>query len=448
MRSPQLRLFTAREFVHDSDLGRLTRVIEILPDNKLIHALQKKRASGRPYRHDPRVLWHIMLAGIILRHKFITEVLDELRRNCDLREAVGLFCVSEIPKPYEMSRFINRLVLHTDLIEEMFRELVHRLNKFLPDLGKHLACDATHIYTCARGRAKPQESADPQAHWGIKTKIVDRPDGTSYEQTFRWFGYKLHLLVDSFYELPIAFKVTPANVQEGTQLLSLVEQAADNLQNKPTSKRRATKENRCAFEEAPLAADKAYDHTENYRALHENYRIKAVIDMVHQKNRETGLNVYDVDRFTRFYHPDTKQWHEFIFCGYEKRQHSLKYRCPCDPKQPCSFYGQKCNKHKDGLGFTFRVKLSENYRYYTAIPRESKKWKREYNRRTAVERVFSRLKQVLEIEHSGFRTQQKVTIRVMGGLLVMLAHAVSCLEQNQIDKIRSMCIQTPAARAA
>ena len=37
----------------------------------------------------------------------------------------------------------------------------------------------------------------------------------SFGNTVTWFGYKLHLAVDTESELPIAFEVTPANVNDG-----------------------------------------------------------------------------------------------------------------------------------------------------------------------------------------------------------------------------------------
>jgi hypothetical protein len=39
--------------------------------------------------------------------------------------------------------------------------------------------------------------------WLTKTYKVKREDGTVWEKTKRWFGYKLHLIVDTVYELPL-----------------------------------------------------------------------------------------------------------------------------------------------------------------------------------------------------------------------------------------------------
>ena len=41
---------------------------------------------------------------------------------------------------------------------------------------------------------------------GDRTKMA-----ASLEKMVKWFGYKLHLVVDATYELPVAYKVTKAS---------------------------------------------------------------------------------------------------------------------------------------------------------------------------------------------------------------------------------------------
>ena len=51
---------------------------------------------------------------------------------------------------------------------------------------------------------------------------MTREDGTTQEKVVKCFGYKLHLIVDSKYELPVAFQVTTASksdVKEGEKLV-------------------------------------------------------------------------------------------------------------------------------------------------------------------------------------------------------------------------------------
>ena len=44
---------------------------------------------------------------------------------------------------------------------------------------------------------------DTDADWGKKTYKGTRKDGSTWEKVVKWFGYKLHLMMDSVYELPL-----------------------------------------------------------------------------------------------------------------------------------------------------------------------------------------------------------------------------------------------------
>jgi len=73
---------------------------------------------------------------------------------------------------------------------------------------------------------------DPDARWGAKgashkglalslskglkgtgETLATGGDKKSQKKrdTYFWFGYKLHMVVDALYELPVSFTVTPAN---------------------------------------------------------------------------------------------------------------------------------------------------------------------------------------------------------------------------------------------
>jgi len=67
--------------------------------------------------------------------------------------------------------------------------------------------DRLSLPTHARVRMDPSESGDPDADWDRKTKRGERSDGTLWEKLSKWFGYKLHLLIDSHYELPLADRI-------------------------------------------------------------------------------------------------------------------------------------------------------------------------------------------------------------------------------------------------
>jgi hypothetical protein len=84
-----------------------------------------------------------------------------------------------------------------------------------------------------------------------------------------WFGYKLHLLVDALYELPVAFAVTKASASDVKEGHALIDRLA---------KERPALVERCEA----LLADKAYDDTKLIVKLWDEHRIKPVIDIRNQ----------------------------------------------------------------------------------------------------------------------------------------------------------------------
>ena len=59
-----------------------------------------------------------------------------------------------------------------------------------------------------------------------------REDGTVWQKIVKWFGYKLHLIVDADYELPVAFEVTKASCSEipqGRKLLKKLKERHEEL---------------------------------------------------------------------------------------------------------------------------------------------------------------------------------------------------------------------------
>ena len=104
---------------------------------------------------------------------------------------------------------------HRELLMEILQALAEILRKELPDFGESTAIDGKAIPTYGR--------KDPDADWGKKVKVTKGKDGRTYEKEVKWYGYKLHLLVDTKYELPMAFTLTKASAAEITQLKPLLE---------------------------------------------------------------------------------------------------------------------------------------------------------------------------------------------------------------------------------
>ncbi len=101
------------------------------------------------------------------------------------------------------------------------------LMKLLPDFGKHLGYDGKAIKSHSTGRTNRRtgEKSDPDADWTEhKYRGVDSR-GKPWTKVKRWFGYELHIIADTKYEIPVSFALTKASASE----IKECERMADRL---------------------------------------------------------------------------------------------------------------------------------------------------------------------------------------------------------------------------
>ncbi len=70
-----------------------------------------------------------------------------------------------------------------------------------------MAVDSAAIHAYEKKQPKRKSELTGNANWGAKFD--------SFGNKVKWFGYKLHLAVDTASELPMALSVTPAHVNDG-----------------------------------------------------------------------------------------------------------------------------------------------------------------------------------------------------------------------------------------
>ena len=451
-------IFSWKHIEADSDLNRLRLVLAALPDDEFVSLLEKRRGKGRD-DYPVRPMWNAMLAGIVFQHPSAASLLRELRRNGELRDLCGfdpLPGAAAVPSDDAFGRFLAVVMDEQDEVVEIFHRLVEKLRARLPGLGNKLAVDSKAIRSYGRPvkdeDKKNQEDRrrDLDANWGTKTYKGVRADGSNWEKTSHWFGYKLHLLVDSAYELPLAFEVAGASSSDVTNLLPLVELLED-------------KHPELAEDARELSADKGYDSKANNRGLLDEYGIKPVIDKRKQwqeNHADHGIStrslfadradpfVYDEQGQVYCICPRTGEQRELYFCGYEADRRTLKYRCPaaancfdCKGRNSC-----EANAAVGNFGRVVRVPLDLDRRIFTPIARHTTKWKTAYARRSSVERVNSRIDCVLGFEQHTIRGMKKMTTRVTLALIVLLAMALGRITANQAELMRSLT--APVKRAA
>jgi len=427
-------LFTWKEVEARSDLERLGLVLEYLPDEGLMQKLEEQRKWGRD-DYPIRPVWNSVLAGIVYQHESVESLRRELLRNGELREHCGFDPrrgSGAVPPAWVYTRFLKFLFRYKEEIEGMFDGLVDELKELLPDLGFSVAVDSKGVSSAGRPTKETGEDGrrDTDASWGKKIYRGKREDGTLWEKVVNWFGYKIHLLVDTKYEMPIGYRVTRASASDCPELLPLVEALREKHPQIHRDIDTAT-------------GDKGYDSEENCRRLYDEHGIKPVIDIRRMwRDKETKLLdpgcadniVYDEVGRVYCICPKTGEQRPMSYGGFEKDRMALKYICPVKA------YGLTCSG-SDECGHAMkseRVSLEIDRRIFTPVSRSSYAWEREYKKRTAVERVNSRLDVSFGFEKHFIRGQKKMEVRVGLALCVMLAMAVGRIKEEHQELMRSL----------
>ena len=432
-------LFKWQDVEAKSDLERLRLVLEHLPDEALMRKLEEHRKRGRD-DYPIRPVWNSVLAGSVYQHQSVESLRRELLRNGELREGCGFDPhkgSGAVPRSWVYTRFLKLLIKFKPEIDTMLDTLVDTLKVLLPDLGFSVAVDSKGVSSAGRPTKETEEDGrrDTDADWGKKTYRGQREDGTLWEKVVKWFGYKIHLMVDTKYEMPIGYRVTRASESDTKQLLPMVKEVKEKHLE--------------IYKDMDMAAaDKAYDSEENCRKLYDEHGIKPVIDIRRMwRDKETRLLdpghsdniVYDEVGTVYCLCPVTGEQRQMAYGGFEKDRMVLKYVCPMRA------YGLTCQGSDQCVHAmkSERVSLEIDRRIFTPVSRSSYAWEREYKKRTAVERVNSRLDVSFGFEKYFIRGQKKMELRAGLALCVMLAMAVGRIKEQRQELMRSL-VKSPA----
>lgn len=482
-------LFTWHDIDILPDMRRLELVLHYLPDDAIVKALMIKRGRGRD-DYPVAAMWNVVVAGIVFQHRSIEGLVREMRRNPALLHICGFSALptqgkpgtryrrnehngsvqvitipakprDTVPNCWNFYRFLGNLIELEEtqgLISQMMKTLREQLMAQLPDFGQHLGYDGKAIDSHSTGRVKQAtgNTSDPDADWGKhETHGMDNKTGKEWNKVKTWFGYGLHLIADTQYEIAVAFRLTPASHSEGVELDSML----DDL-----------------FEETPelaegckdFSADRGLDNGKIKSKLWDEHKIRPLIDIRELWREEKQMPDYDPSKaITRSLYPEradniihtekgqvfcvcpqTKEQRDLAFQGFEADRNTLKYRCPaaaygldCKGRESC----YKNAKVKDSnFGRIIRIDITkQNRRIFTATPYGSPSWKRGYNRRSALERINNRIDNNFGFEDHYIRGKASMTTRVGLALAVMMALALGHVSQGRQEQMRSLVKPVP-----
>ena len=242
-------------------------------------------------------------------------------------------------------------------LRRRFTKLVRELQQVGTIQGRYLVVDATHLFAWASAKTKKDRSL-PFAAWG--------------EHIDSFYGYKVHILIDSEAELPIGVRITPGNPHDSGMYLPLIRKAKEDLELDNV---------------VAVFADGAYD------------------DKLLRKGTRQVL-------------------HCELYAAMNPRRSVRLQAIKARIKDVFDRWGEKINTIEDALRY-FGQKLLNEFGITLGTDEESylvHALKERMNRhiRIAVERVWSRLKFATDFERPMFRKPSSVRKRVYLGIIAML----------------------------
>jgi len=294
------------------------------------------KAKYRPKRRPPHPPLAMFKALIYQRLKQIPswrKLASTLKVDPDLTTQLGF---RKSPSFDSLSEFAIRI--GDEALEELFLGFVARIREYLPDFGRNVvAVDATLVRGYSKPRPRRYRKTDPDTTWGVS--------GEKFGKPLYVYGYKLQVISDAHYELPISFVVAPANRSEMTLF-------ADHLKQLLTQ----------GDKPQVLLADAGYDSKRNALLCLKN----GIAPVIAINPRRTG-----------------------------KKKRRADYLLP--------------------------------------IQRDSELWGYYYSKRSAAERLFSRLKLELGLLHIKRRTLSKVRFHFTMCLIAMLMVALASLSNGRAE---------------
>jgi IS5 family transposase len=294
-------------------------------------------------------------------------------------------------------------------VQELIASPSDALARLLPDFGKQLAIDSTIVlaYSNPDKQTKAGGLSDPEASWTTKSyKKGAHLEGKESRKEW-FFGYKLHILADSFWELPIAVKVTTAKESDSPHLIPLLRKAREQHQ---------------WLHPEVVSADAGYDGINNYQGISAEFNATPIID-IRDMGRKSAWAYYNQQGI-----PYCLGRKLMEYVGSNAQGHI--YRCVA---AKCHLQGEEGTPYCE---YVITVQPGDDLRKIGPVARVSAQWKKLFSRRSAVERVNSWLKGTRRLQDFCFRRLRKVTAHCLLSVLTLQASAVAQARMGGLVGVR------------
>lgn len=394
------------EFSHSPLVTELEDMFVSIPYKHLLDTIMTERTRafsplGRPgYLLEP--LLRGVLASYYLGLKSTAHIVRRLQEDTILAVICG-FDPRDIPHRSTFSRFKKKLSRFQDLVDQCLNQMTSELKSLLPGFGEVVAVDSTPV----RSHSNPSKKSisDTQAGWIAK-------GGSGKNKDWR-FGYRLHMVVDANSELPISKKLTLAKVQDMQEILPLL---------------RETKKRLPWFAPDVVLADKGYDSGDNCYGIVKEFDASPVIPLS-PKTKEPPPEITGSPAA-----PHCPAGLPLIYRSWDKKK-GLQYACSAKTGRVTCPMEKEC-----GLKTVWVRPVHDYRRFGYKVKRGTQEWGKQYRKRGAIERAYSRLKLTRRLEGHCFRGFDSVNIHATLSVLVMQSVALMKARKGLNNELR-VCVR-------
>jgi len=272
----------------------------------------------------------------------------------------------------------------------------------------HIASKGQYLDSFSKRKNKKLDSdgrRETDAEYSIKEYTYIGTDGKEHVKKETHYGFRAHIICDVTTELPVAFQVTKANKDEKKVMLELLNDLPDK---------------QCGLAET-IALDRGYDSIDMIKTI-KGLGILPVIDIRNMwKDPDTtkqykNTNIVYNAKGEVFYVNDELENVKMKYEGYDKNKRCLRY---------------SYNKKK------YKIYISYDERIFLPIARDSEKFRKLYNGRTAVERLNGRIDRDYMFEKHTIRGLKKMSLMLTLSMIVMNGMAVGKV-MNNLTSLRSL----------
>lgn len=380
----------------------------------------------KPYERS--ALLKALLYQRLTRRRFLQDLHRHLLENPALLAALGFDPYQPPPSLERFSAFLTDTP-HS-VLQSLRTQLVQALLGSGVISGHHLGLDSCPIASWVRennlkawvpGRRFDNTSppkADPDARVGVR--IHSRDAGGQSQVRYFW-GYRNHILADLEAELPLWEITEPNSVAEVTVAIPLLSTGLSTLGLHPQS----------------ICGDAEYDVEALLRFILQDLKAKAFIPYNPRNQNKSGF----------------RREAQRVFCPANLPMHRhgrmtvkgityLQYRCPLyfGSRQQVLLCPANHPKFSHQKGCNYLWRLTDTPR--DQIPYGTQLFTEHYNRRTAVERIFSRLLSIT-MEEPSVRGLASVRNHCTVAHIAVLLVAWAAHRLGHQDKIRFICSFVP-----